>query len=656
MAIGDIVLSVTADVGPLQSGMAKGVSALAAMEKSGKALAAQLDKIGEAGVKFQQQVRDFAGISDGIAKSARSSAQAFEAFDNARASVDRLRASYDPLFAASQRYEAALRELDAALEMGVLSGTQHAQMVDRLGEAYLRSGTELDRAKSGLFGLGNISRETRWKIQQAGFQVQDFAVQVGAGTSATQAFAQQFPQLAGAFGPVGVAIGTLAAIGIPLLVAAFGSASEEADKLTAAAERQKATIDSLREATARLRLERQMETSGAQLQEEQEALNRIAELTKQREEAQKRLNQLVSSGGRAAVFGEEAKAKRDALQAEIDSYNVELAALQNERDIATATRARANEMRQALIERKNAQDALEASLARAYGLYAKTRGEAVALADATFKAAQAFSNLQYGMELANTGQSSGPDAARTKVQFGGGAFAATVTGAGLPSAVSGAAGGGGGSNPLIGDLESLQKQLATQAELEQQAFDASQATLQTALDQRLITMTDYQSNMERLQQQHQERMAQIDVARYGDGQQQLAGYLGVIADTFQSGNEKMQKVARIAGAAEALINAWRAFSQTLADPKLPFFAKFAAGASVLAAGMQAVNAIKSGSSSTSIARPATPTATSAAAAPLEVRLTGFGPGDMFTGSMIGSLLDKLSTEAGDRGYKIMVAA
>jgi hypothetical protein len=48
---------------------------------------------------------------------------------------------------------------------------------------------------------------------QAGFQIQDFAVQVGAGTSALTAFSQQAPQLLGVFGPGGAIAGAIVAIG-----------------------------------------------------------------------------------------------------------------------------------------------------------------------------------------------------------------------------------------------------------------------------------------------------------------------------------------------------------------------------------------------------------------------------------------------------------
>ena len=53
-------------------------------------------------------------------------------------------------------------------------------------------------------------------VQNASFQVGDFATQVGAGTSASIALGQQLPQLIGGFGILGAAIGAVVAISVPL--------------------------------------------------------------------------------------------------------------------------------------------------------------------------------------------------------------------------------------------------------------------------------------------------------------------------------------------------------------------------------------------------------------------------------------------------------
>jgi len=49
--------------------------------------------------------------------------------------------------------------------------------------------------------------------QGAGYQIQDFAVQVGGGTNALVAFSQQAPQFLGMFGPTGAIAGALVAVG-----------------------------------------------------------------------------------------------------------------------------------------------------------------------------------------------------------------------------------------------------------------------------------------------------------------------------------------------------------------------------------------------------------------------------------------------------------
>ena len=159
--------------------------------------------------------------------------------------------------------------------------------------------------------------------------------------------------------------------------------------------------------------------------------------------------------------------------------------------------------------------------------------------------------------------------------------------------------GGGGQGGAASELDSLRQSLISQEQLQLESYARQQEMLQAALQQRQITQQDYLSLMEEAQRQHQATMSEIDVWRYGDGQQKAAAFFGVMADTLQSGNERMQKIARTFGAAEALINAWRAYAQTIGDPTIPFMAKFALAANVLKAGMSAAQAIKGGSGSRS---------------------------------------------------------
>lgn len=83
---------------------------------------------------------------------------------------------------------------------------------------------------------GGAFRNTGQIIGQAGYQVQDFAVQVASGQSALTAFVQQGSQLAGIFGPGGAIAGAALAIGgIAAQFLLMGENAEEAKRRSEAA-------------------------------------------------------------------------------------------------------------------------------------------------------------------------------------------------------------------------------------------------------------------------------------------------------------------------------------------------------------------------------------------------------------------------------------
>ena len=79
--------------------------------------------------------------------------------------------------------------------------------------------------KSVTVGNANMRKFAMGGMQQAGYQVGDFAVQVANGTSKMQAFGQQAPQLLQIFGPIGAVVGAAVAI-----FAAFAVAVEKTKK------------------------------------------------------------------------------------------------------------------------------------------------------------------------------------------------------------------------------------------------------------------------------------------------------------------------------------------------------------------------------------------------------------------------------------------
>lgn len=127
---------------------------------------------------------------------------------NAR-EIENLKRKYDPLYAASKRYEQELDKLNRAHNVGAINAKQHEAALERLNTEFANGGRGISQVSNATRGYGS-------QLQQVGFQVGDFATQVGAGTSAVQALGQQLPQLLGAFGTFGALAGAGAAIMIPL--------------------------------------------------------------------------------------------------------------------------------------------------------------------------------------------------------------------------------------------------------------------------------------------------------------------------------------------------------------------------------------------------------------------------------------------------------
>ena len=117
--------------------------------------------------------------------------------------------------------------------------------------ALAQHGTGSDTAAGGVRNLGSY-------VGQAGLQLQDFAVQVQAGTSAITALSQQGSQFLGAFGTGGAMAGAVLTVGI--LVSQFlrtedatEAAKRAADSYATAVERLRDLMESAAEKAERLR-------------------------------------------------------------------------------------------------------------------------------------------------------------------------------------------------------------------------------------------------------------------------------------------------------------------------------------------------------------------------------------------------------------------
>jgi len=117
----------------------------------------------------------------------------------------------------------------AALQVGLgLESAEFKKNADEakrkaqeLGQSFKNVEQQTKGYDDSLKSAGNSQKQFADQARNIGYQVQDFAVQVGSGQSALTALGQQLPQLLSGFGLVGVILGTLAAVAIPAFKAAL---------------------------------------------------------------------------------------------------------------------------------------------------------------------------------------------------------------------------------------------------------------------------------------------------------------------------------------------------------------------------------------------------------------------------------------------------
>ena len=191
-----------------------------------------------ANIVLEQAAVKYMGIETASQVAARAQRDVAAAAASATRSYTSLRASIDPVFAATKRYEAAQEQLALAVRSGAISQAEANRVLAMAANSYL---APIRAVNTGLGRMGPA-------FVNAGFQVQDFAVQVAGGQSALLAFAQQLPQLLGVMGfagklaIIGSGLGVIAAVGGAVAMSYFRAGSEAAkleervDALTQAAD------------------------------------------------------------------------------------------------------------------------------------------------------------------------------------------------------------------------------------------------------------------------------------------------------------------------------------------------------------------------------------------------------------------------------------
>lgn len=293
------------------------------------------------------------------------------------------------------------------------------QAVDRATAPLKAVQDQLDRTTAATRRLGgqtatatkDFRKFAMGALQQAGFQIGDFAVQVANGTNKMQAFGQQAPQILQIFGPIGAVVGAA--------VAVFSAFAVAVDKSTSSTNMAADATETLKNRLLELNAVAAMARFGVVDPEEASILERIDELTSKIVEAQIRLgeiklsNSLEDRGRMQSALAElnALQQQKDALTGLLDNYkkvtaiNGQMLALQeghyaalieklvpSEKErIAVAEKIHAQmiAIQGAQAEYIKGQESFNQRLIQGYALYGNLRRQAQGLAADAAAAAQA---------------------------------------------------------------------------------------------------------------------------------------------------------------------------------------------------------------------------------------------------------------------------
>lgn len=651
--------------------------------------------------------------------------------------------------AATAAYEKELRALQVAQSSGLLS-TKNAskelkaiearylaaqQAAAKLGGGMVVAGKGAKGMAGGLSALGNMSGQTRARIQNFGFQVQDITTQLTMGTRASLVMSQQLPQLAGAFGAVGAIVGAGIGLAIPALTIAFSAlvgesktledaiddlsdALSESDNITKALSGDIAEIQaqygafnravlSLVDAQGDLQLRNMADAATALNDSLTKLYNGNAWLNVSR--AEDLSNGLDLSAESARWFGSMMSSLSDAgslndqlgivtamreeflvaagnvgdmtaAQLEFFTYLTDseaaLTRLKSKTaDVETATRGVTSAYQVYARTRMKAEADANAAIARGYQLYADTRVEANKLAVEIGQAAVdalALAGVDITSGISSAAKEAGVLAANLGVSLAEAQAIMNLSSTMTPSGISNeqsilmdlfngvagdlsrvqtpSAGVGAGGGAEDTRLSSLIDELKTEREILEEWRAENMELLNTANATELEALGGFNEAKLRLEEEYQERLQGIKKQAADSGLALTLGAADDVLSAMGAFNEKAFKIAKVAGAAQALISTYQGAAEAL---KLPFPQNLAAAAAVTAKGLGLVAAIKSATSSGSsggggvasaIGSGAQPTST-----PLQATISGLNPDSLFSGSSIRELFDRLSDEAGDRG-------
>lgn len=603
-------------------------------------------------------------------------------------------------------------------DLGIRIDSSPATKASKELDAFVVSATRADNAADDLAatsrgrlapGMAAGGHQSRMMAQQ----LSEVAQKASATGNFVQALSIQLPDMAMGFGAAGIAAGVLASVALPLLASAFGTTGaqakavaeavsafdEAAQAYIAAAEAAGLSTDELAakygnlgtevrtamQALADVALVDAIDAANAAVQSVADSLLDVQTFSNGRQ-----VSVLADDFGLAK---QQAEGLRDALVGLQNADGLEAqarAAAEVQRQLLGAygsaermpepLRAAFQQMASLTIKASEVNNTasrlppiLRGAADAANNLAAQVSNIGLSAADATGAvrglvdalvaagngqiALMNQSSLNYG-KVQNTG---GVDAIARAGNNAMGITAGVLSGGAggifRGAGGGGGGGGGGGADPYADNLKALVETLRSEREIEDEWYQESLTILNDRRAQEILGKQAHDAALVSLHEEYQRRIAEIDA---NAGQQRLtdtANLFGALASVAQAGGQKTAKIVATFQAIEGTINAYGAAIKALNTPGITLAGRFAAYASVLAAGLRGVAAIRAaggvggGGGGGALAAQG---ATSQQGGTVEYIVKGLDKNALYTGEMISQIFDGMMDEAQKRGLQTAV--
>lgn len=247
---GSIVYEISAEVEPLLQGGKQAIDALDKLEAAAQQSGKGMDNLDESTSQTGSAFTELAGYANSMDNQLRklntNVSGIARAMEEARSGTGGASSEFSRAESIIEALGNQLAVLDEAQENGARSAAVLAAQLRAGSKATDEEKQKIGELTGRLFDMKgaadtSMGSNKGWKssMQQAGYQVQDFIVQVQGGQSALVAFAQQGSQLAGAFGPGGAVVGAVIALSSVIagvLITSLNGGKNAMDALKDAAE------------------------------------------------------------------------------------------------------------------------------------------------------------------------------------------------------------------------------------------------------------------------------------------------------------------------------------------------------------------------------------------------------------------------------------